>query len=322
MPILRPALLALTIGLAGCQSMLDQQYQKSLPTNQGMREIQGLLQPVSIRRNELGMPLIEAGNLHDGLFAMGYVHASDRISQMTGMRLLADGRLSELVGPATLQLDILLRSLDLRSRARQMLSSASPEVRERFAVYARGVNAWLYRHRDRLPLDLSSAGYQPEYWQAEDSALLLCLMEFGLAVNLQEEIAGLRLAGQVGSKRLGWLLPVYPDEPLPHDEAAKLADLQLEGELPQLTTLERTAGQLTNLHMLGVAASNNWAFAPQRSAAAPARACWPTIPTCQSTSLRCGLSCTCAPRSSRWLACRSPAPPRWSPASMARSPGA
>ncbi len=262
---LLPATLLIALSLAGCQSLIDQKYQTSLPPESGTRQIQGLMADTSVRRNRLGMPLIEANSLHDAIFTLGYVHASDRISQMTGMRLLADGRLSELAGPATRDLDILMRSLNLRQRARLLMQGASPQVRSRFEIYARGVNAWLYRHQNQLPPDLAGAGYRPAYWQAEDSALIFCLVEFGLAVNLQEEIASLRLAEKVGSERLGWLLPIYPDEPLPHEEAAKLAGLQLDGQIPGLAHLEQSSRTLAELHMQGIAASNNWAFNATRT---------------------------------------------------------
>src|SRR3546814_10734466 len=61
----------------------------------------------------------------------------------------------------------------------------------------------------------------PEYWKPEDSALVFALLNFGLAVNLQEEIASLTLAQKVGSDKLAWLTPTYPDEHLPFDERSE-----------------------------------------------------------------------------------------------------
>ncbi len=42
------------------------------------------------------MPLIECNKFHDALFSLRYVHASDRITQMVTLRLLAQGRLAEM----------------------------------------------------------------------------------------------------------------------------------------------------------------------------------------------------------------------------------
>ena len=50
----------------------------------------------------------------------------------------------------------------------------------------RGVNAYLFRYRDKLPADLAQSGYKPEYWKPEDSALLFCLLNFSQSSNLRE----------------------------------------------------------------------------------------------------------------------------------------
>ncbi|WP_079202729.1 penicillin acylase family protein [Pseudomonas sp. CC6-YY-74] len=257
----------LTTGLAlsGCQSFLDNRYRDSLHPDQGSVRIQGLAQTVVVRRNALGMPLIETNTFHDALFALGYVHASDRLSQMIGMRLLAEGRLAEMAGPGVLEIDRLMRAVNLKKSAAVLYDNASPRLKKFFEVYARGVNAYLFRYRDKLPMDLAQSGYRPPYWKAEDSVLVFCLLNFGLAVNLQEEIATLVLAQKVGSEPLAWLLPTYPDEPLPFDEAEKLKGLTLSGQIPGLAAVNNAASQLASTHMLGVAASNNWAIAPQNS---------------------------------------------------------
>jgi acyl-homoserine-lactone acylase len=211
------------------------------------------------------MPLIETGSFHDAVFTLGYVHAGDRLEQMVSMRLLAQGRLAEMLGPGALDVDRFMRSVELRRSAETLYRNASPRLKKTFEVYARGVNAYLYRYRDRLPMALAESGYRPEYWQPEDSALIFCLLNFGLAVNLREEVAALLLAEQVGSAQLAWLLPTYPDEPLPFAEAAKLDGLALGAQQAELAELERTANAIAELNMLGVAASNNWAIAAQRS---------------------------------------------------------
>ena len=259
------ATLAALLGLTGCQSLLNSQYNASLTPAQGTVQLKGLAQTVSIRRNELGMPLIESATFHDSLFSLGYVHASDRLSQMVGMRLLAEGRLAEMVGPGALEIDRFMRTVNLKQSSAVLYQNASPRIKRFFEVYARGVNAYLFEYRDKLPMDISQSGYRPAYWKAEDSALIFSLLNFGLAVNLQEEIASLQLAQQVGADQLAWLMPIYPDEPLPFDEAKKLHGLNLTGQIQGLSAIKQAVSQVATLDMLGVAASNNWAIAPQRA---------------------------------------------------------
>ncbi|HLA31376.1 MAG TPA: penicillin acylase family protein, partial [Pseudomonas sp.] len=259
------AALTAVVALSGCQSFLSSRYSASLHPDQGIVRVQGLAQSVVIRRNPLGMPLIETTTFHDALFALGYVHASDRLSQMVGLRLMAEGRLAEMAGPGVLEIDRFMRAVNLKKSAAVLYSNASPRLKKFFEVYARGVNAYLFRYRDKLPMDLAESGYRPAYWKAEDSVLVFCLLNFGLAVNLQEEIASLVLAQKVGSEQQAWLLPTYPDEPLPVEEAAKLKGLDLNGQLAGLSAVSAGVSQFADAHMLGVAASNNWAIAPQKS---------------------------------------------------------
>lgn len=245
--------------LSGCQAYLDNRYSDSLPPAQGVQAITGLDKPVSIRRNSLGMPLIETTTFHDALFGLGYVHATDRLSQMVSLRLMAQGRLAEMAGPGVLEIDRFMRAVNLRQSADILYRESSPRMKAFFDVYARGVNAYLFRHRDKLPMDLAAADYKPEYWKAEDSVLVFCLLNFGLSVNLQEEIASLVMAQKVGSDKLAWLLPTYPDEALPFEETEKLSGLKLDGDVAGLEALGNVAGQIASMNMLGIAASNNWA---------------------------------------------------------------
>ncbi len=259
------ATLGSSLLLGGCQSFLNSRYAESVHPDQGIVRVQGLAQSVVVRRNALGMPLIETTTFHDALFTLGYVHAADRLSQMVGMRLLAEGRLAEMNGPGVLEIDRFMRTVNLRASAEALYKSASPRIKKFFEVYARGVNAYLFRYKDKLPMDLAESGYRPAYWKPEDSVLLFCLLNFGLSVNLQEEIAALTLSDKVGADKLAWLLPTYPDEPLPFEETEKLRGLSLAGKIPGLAAVSEAAGQVAALNMLGVAASNNWAIAPQNS---------------------------------------------------------
>ncbi|PPS60596.1 penicillin acylase family protein [Pseudomonas sp. BRM28] len=250
------------LSLGGCQ--LGNHQDSVIPTS-GVQPLKGLAQNVSVRRNALGMPLIESSSFHDALFTLGYVHAGDRIGQMVGMRLLAQGRLAEMAGPDALEVDRFMRAVNLKKNANDLYADASPRLKRFFEVYARGVNAYLFRYRDRLPAPLAQSGYRPEYWKPEDSALIFSLYSFSQSVNLQEEIAALTLAQKVGADTLPWLLPSYPDEPLAMAEADKLKGLNPGSQLPGLATLNKVSEQLAALNLLGTPASSNWAIAPQRS---------------------------------------------------------
>ncbi len=90
-----------------------------------------LNESVLIKRNDYGIPLIEANSFPDVLFAIGFLHASDRLFQMELSRRNAFGQLSEIVGEialAELQLGIGNCSLaDLSSRKQYSYKKAFRE---------------------------------------------------------------------------------------------------------------------------------------------------------------------------------------------------
>lgn len=256
------AAVASVLSLSGCQTW---NAQDTVPPVSGVQPLKGLAQNVSVRRNAMGMPLIESSSFHDALFTLGYVHASDRINQMVTLRLLAQGRLAEMSGAQMLDADRYMRAVNLKKSADELYKASSPRLKRFFEVYARGVNAYLFRYRDKLPADLAATGYKPEYWKPEDSALIFCLLNFSQSANLPQEISALVMAQNVTNDKLAWLSPSYPDEKLPVAEAEKLQGIKLHGSIPGLAELASANEQLAGLNILGGTASNNWAIAPQRS---------------------------------------------------------
>ena len=126
--LFRAVALMLLLAVGGCHSLLNGYYRDTLPPTQASITLDGPQKPVSVRRNALGMPFIEADSLADASFALGYVHATDRLAQMEGMRLMAAGRLAEMLGAGVLDIDRFMRTIDLRSAAEALQRGLSPEV--------------------------------------------------------------------------------------------------------------------------------------------------------------------------------------------------
>src|SRR5207302_10767079 len=127
---------------------------------------------VSITRDAHGVATIEAATLTDLFFAQGYVTAQDRLFQMDLLRRAAGGELSEIVGEAALKHDCQQRILGLRAAAEKGYQTATAEDHEQFDAYARGVNAYIRSHRDRLPLEFRVLRYSPRPWHPEDSLMI------------------------------------------------------------------------------------------------------------------------------------------------------
>lgn len=259
-------ILAGLILMSGCGRVLDHAFQKTVEPDQGRIVLAGLSEDVAVRRDDLGIPVIEAKNFDDLMVAAGYVMASDRLAQMVMLSLLGQGRLSEMAGALTLDIDLLVRTFNLAEAARMEYEASGADIKHLLEMFSRGVNAYIATHADRLPPDFILAGYTPEPWEPVNSFYIYNLLNMGLSFNLREEVAFLNIAGVIGPEKAAWLVPIYPDEPLPLAQAEKLQDLNLTEIQKDAKRLSIISDKFRDLFMpLGAPASNNWAVAPQRT---------------------------------------------------------
>ena len=78
---------------------------KSFPITEGTISGADVTAPVSIFRDTYGVPHVMAANESDLWFAMGYVHAQDRLFQMDLGRRTGEGRLAEIFGTRAIPAD-------------------------------------------------------------------------------------------------------------------------------------------------------------------------------------------------------------------------
>jgi len=122
-------------GLAIFSGALAVWLSTTLPRLAGEMTVGGLTAPVEVLRDENGVPHIFAGNEADAAFALGFVHAQDRMWQMEGTRRLGAGRLSEVVGDAALEADRLMRMLNIYRLAEAQYETLSAPVQKTLDAY-------------------------------------------------------------------------------------------------------------------------------------------------------------------------------------------
>jgi penicillin amidase len=223
--------------------------QQSLPTLDGEIQAKGLAAPVEVLRDKEGVPHIFAKSEADGWFAIGYVHAQDRLWQLEFQRRVASGRLAEILGEPAYDNDRLMRTLGMARTAKRMAQNADAPTRAAFEAYAAGINAYL-ASKPVLPVEFHVFRITPEPWTAADSMGWLLVMAWDLSGNWRTELARLRFMAKIGAERTAELLPPYPgDTPTP---------------LPDYTAvyreLDKAAGSLLSLSPPSEEAigSNNW----------------------------------------------------------------
>lgn len=224
----------------------------SLPDYAGSLALDGVAGEVRIVRDADAIPHIFAAGDADAYFALGLVHAQDRLWQMDLFRRAGQGRLAEVLGPDAVAHDRWTRGLGLHRLAQDAAESLDPEVGAALQSYADGVNAWMRLRADSLPPEFALLGYRPEPWQPADSLVLAKLMSFQLSHNFRLELLRAALEQRLGASAAGDLLPPSAAAPatLAGFDAVALARLALS--LP--------AG------LGGRGASNEWALAGSRTA--------------------------------------------------------
>ena len=201
----------------------------SLPDVDGRITAAGLSAPVDVVRDRRGVPHIYAASSEDAYFALGYVHAQDRLWQMEMMRRLGAGRLSEVVGRRALDTDRFMRLLGLYRLAEIQYGRLSPEVRRALDAYAAGVNAWLEGRGGALPPEFVVTGHAPEPWRPADSLLWARIMAMRLSGNWHDEVLRARLARRLPAARIAELWPPQATDAPITGEAALYRGLRLDG---------------------------------------------------------------------------------------------
>ncbi len=123
--------------------------------------------PVNIYWDARQIPFIEAQSDDDAAFALGLVHAHLRLGQMGMVRMLAHGRLSEMVGPVAVDIDRGLRTLSFSRAAAAIERSMDEESRRWVGRFVDGINHYLAT-TERLPHEFAVLGLSREPWTVAD----------------------------------------------------------------------------------------------------------------------------------------------------------
>lgn len=231
--------------------------------------VPGITAPVEIVRNNDNVPHIFGRTDEDVYFALGFAHAQDRLWQMTMLRRTAQGRLSELFGPATVKVDELMRRYDLYGLSLQSVEVQDEATTRALKAYAAGVNAWISevnkgaRGRGAPEFFL----FEPEIsaWAPADSIAILKLMALQLSSALQTEVLRARVSLLLPNDRLADILPDDPGQGV--TALPDYASL-VPGVAPLIAPVRFAGGPFSPVAEPGLAgASNSWAAMPERSAA-------------------------------------------------------
>ncbi len=229
---------------------------RAFPEHGGELSLPGLTAPVTVYRDEHGIPQLYAKTAADLFRAQGYVHAQDRFWEMDFRRHVTAGRLSELFGAGQVSTDAFLRTLGWRRVAEQEWTMVSGTAKAHLEAYAAGVNEWIAanggaeatgaKSLEYTILGLTNGDYEIEPWSPVDSLAWLKAMAWDLRGNMESEIArAVLLASGLTVEQVEDLYPGYPyerNEPIVESGAVVDGSFDVAGDSPATFGMSARSG--------------------------------------------------------------------------------
>ena len=172
---------------------------------------------VTVYRDQWGIPHIYGYNQCDILFALGYVHAQDRLFQMDMARRLTSGSMSEILGSGSIEQDKfnlnMMKKYWVEETYNVLIESDDPfdiELLQMLNAYSNGINYFI-DHNKGLPLEFLFLDYKPNYWTPLDTFGFIKYMSDMLTWSY-EDFATLMIHGAIGKENFSELF----DYPFPY----------------------------------------------------------------------------------------------------------
>ena len=242
---------------------------RSLPNYNATVRVPAITAPVEIVRDNANVPHIFGDTDTDVFHGLGFVHAQDRLWQMMMMRRTAQGRLSELFGTATVDIDSFVRRLDIYRLSVQSLEALDAATLAALEAYAAGVNARL----DQINAEALGRGAPEMFifnaplapWRPADSIAIAKLMGLRLSGHLQEEVLRARISLALDDPAR--LADILPDVPGPGIAGLPEYAALVPDAPRSFAVFDEGPRPLSPFPSRGLAgASNAWAAAASRSA--------------------------------------------------------
>ncbi len=123
---------------------------------------------VEVLRDGRGIPHILGSSLTDLMFGHGFALGQDRLWQLDYYRRRAYGRLSEVLGPSSLESDRAARIVGFGGTAERLVDRLPEETLGLLDAFSGGINTALDR-AEPLPVEFDLLGHSPEPWAPVDT---------------------------------------------------------------------------------------------------------------------------------------------------------
>lgn len=234
---------------------LSARAQAAVAEIHGAMKVHGLHQAVRVQRDKWGVAHIYAADTHDLFFAQGFVAAQDRLFQMELWKRAGQGRLAEVLGPATVERDAQARRLRYRGDLAAEYASYAPDTLLILSAFTDGINAYIKVIQAPggrgLPVEFQVAGFAPEPWQPVDC--LNRLAAYSMMSNAASELEHAQLVALLGAAQATALASFEP-----HTQLTPAPGVDFSGLSPALLANVVSSDKRIPFPASTLQESNNW----------------------------------------------------------------
>jgi len=235
--------------------------------------------PVTIERDERGVPHIFASSDRDAIIALGFVSSQDRLFQMDFISRVAAGRLSEIFGPNSIETDQFLRSTGMRWASLQIMDALAEEESLDYEImtwFADGANAYINNlSYAEWPIEFKLFNYTPEQREPLHTVLMVQYFNYDLGFGTDDPAYSMaydRLGSEDYSKlyprESSRFVPIIPDQkpidPVVHSDSVHVS-VASPGAMKMLTHMHQTLRDHGIEGYWPSKGSNNWGVSGSKS---------------------------------------------------------
>lgn len=144
--------------------------------------------PIKIKYSKYGIPSIFVDKQDEALFALGFVHAKERIWQMELQRLSAQGSLGLLFGKRFLNSDLFLRAIGFYRKAKEFEKNLDNPTKNLLQKYCDGINAFLEKYKYSQAPEFILRNHYVKKWTITDIIASFKFFHWQLANDLRERV--------------------------------------------------------------------------------------------------------------------------------------
>ena len=183
----------------------------SLPQYSGQITSSKIISEIEVYRDSFAVPYIIAQSDEDAAFALGYLHAQERLFTMDLIRRAGEGRLSEILGEAAIPFDRMFCTVGIKRNIAKNLSKYDPTVMKILQSYSNGVNKYLKERKGNYAIEFDILGYEPEKWKPIHSLIVIKMMAWELNISWWTDLSFAELIQKLGKEKVLEILPDYPE---------------------------------------------------------------------------------------------------------------